>query len=490
MTIMIAGRVHQLLACVLLLAAACARSEPRYQLVLRGGHVMDPASGLDSIRDVAIQDGKIVAMSAEPLQGIEIVDVTGKVVAPGFVDLHAHGQTVGDMQLQARDGVTTALDMESGVYPVAQWYASLEGAAPLNYGATVSHRGTRFAVLNGVEIGHWPTNPGKVAALGLTPDGTNKPASPTQIDSMTVLLRRGLVDGALGIGFGINYTPGATREEIAAMFRVAQAAGVTSFVHTRAFGIAAIREAIETARETGASLQIVHIGSSAIGDMKEALALIDSSRAAGMDLTTEVYPYTAASTLLQSAMFNPGWQQNLRIDYGDIAWAATGERLTKQSFEKYRKQGGWVIMHMMKDENVERALAHPNVMIASDGVPFVNGKGHPRGAGTFARVLGRYSREKLMLPLMDALAKMTIMPARRLERYVPAMRTKGRLGVGADADIAIFDATTVIDRATFAEPTMPSSGITHVLVTGTFVVRNGQLIADARPGKPVRVNQE
>ena len=130
---------------------------------------MDPASGLDSIRDVAIQDGKIVAMSAEPLQGIEIVDVTGKVVAPGFVDLHAHGQTTGDMQLQARDGVTTALDMESGVYPVAQWYANLEDAAPLNYGATVSHRGTRFAVLNGVEIGHWRTNPDKVAALGLAP---------------------------------------------------------------------------------------------------------------------------------------------------------------------------------------------------------------------------------------------------------------------------------------------------------------------------------
>lgn len=470
---------------ILLVALACQVNGPRYALVLHGGRVMDPATGLDSIRDVGISDGKIVAISAEPLEGGETIDVSGKVVAPGFIDLHAHGQTTGDMQLQARDGVTTALDMESGVYPVAQWYASVKDA-PLNYGATVSHRATRFAVLDGVDIGHWPTNPGEVAALGLTPDGTTKPASPTQIDSMTVLLRKGLADGALGIGFGINYTPGATREEIATMFRVAKAAGVPSFVHTRAFGIAAIREAIETARETGASLQIVHIGSSAIGDIKEALALIDSSRATGMDLTTEVYPYTVASTLLQSAMFNRGWQENLRIDYGDIAWAASGERLTKESFEKYRKQGGWVLMHMMKDENIERALAHPDVMIASDGVPFVNGKGHPRGAGTFSRVLGHYSREKRLLPLMDALAKMTILPARRLEGYVPAMRSKGRIAAGADADVTVFDAATVIDRATFAEPMTPSVGIVHVLVNGTFVVRNGELIPDARPGRPVR----
>jgi dihydroorotase len=468
-------------AVLVVLVAACAAPET-YDVVLANGRVMDPASGLDSIRHIGITGGRIAAISAEPLEGDTVVDVSNHVVAPGFIDLHAHGQTTGDMELQVQDGVTTALELEIGVYPVTPWYQSMDGKAPVNYGATVSHVGARFAVFHpGVAIGSYATN--RSAA---SPAGANQPADSVRLDSLVTALRRGLDQGALGIGFGINYTPAATPAEIERMFRVAAERRVTAFVHTRAFGLASIREIIGTAVTTGAALHIVHIGSSSIGATPEVLALIDSVRIAGHDVTTEVYPYTAAATAIESAIFNPGWQENFKIGYGDVAWALTGERLTRESFERYRKQGGWVIIYMMKEEDVSRAVAHPGVLIASDGVPFVNGTGHPRGAGTFARTLGHYSRERRVLPLMDALAKMTILPARRLEGHVPAMTNKGRLAVGADADITVFDPATVIDRATFEQPTLTSAGIPHVLVNGTFVVRDGRLVKGVFPGRAVR----
>jgi N-acyl-D-aspartate/D-glutamate deacylase len=475
------------LSVVLLFLAVVSCSAADFDLVLNNGRVMDPATKLDAIRHVGITGGKITAISETPLAGEKVVDAAGFVVSPGFIDLHAHGQTTSDLQIKAQDGVTTALELEGGVYPVAEWYASMEGTAPIHYGATVGHISARFAAFHPqLKTGQWASGKARLALLGPNPDGANKVAGEAEMKRMSEAIRKGLDEGALGVGFGINYTPAATPEEIEALFRIAAERKVPAFVHTRAFGIAPIREAIDTAKKTGASLHIVHIGSSSIGDMPDVLKLIDENRAEGMDLTTEVYPYTAASTMLDSAMFNPGWQDNLRISYGDIVWTATGERLTEESFERYRKQGGWVIMYMMKDANVEMAIAHPGVMIASDGVPFVDGKGHPRGAGTFARVLGHYSRDKKLLPLMEALAKMSILPAKRLEGHVPMMKNKGRIAVGADADITVFDPAKIIDRATFEAPTTPSAGISHVIVGGTFVVRDGELVKDARPGRAVR----
>lgn len=474
----------------LLLAVASAllacTPEPRYPLVLRGGRVMDPATGLDSIADVAVQGGRIVAVSTSPLKGDSIVDVSGLVVAPGFIDLHAHGQTPPDMWLKVRDGFTSQLELEIGVYPVAAWYASLEGRTPANFGATVSHNVARYAEFDGVEIGHLGTNPDARRLLGPSPAGANKRATPAQVRSLAARLQQGLDEGALGVGFGINYTPAATPEEITEMFKVAASNRATAFVHTRAFGLGAIREAIETAAATNASLHIVHIGSSGGREVREALALIDSVRGAGMDVTTEVYPYTAASTYIESALFNPGWQQNLGISYGELEWPSTGERLTAASFARFRAQGGAVIIYMMREEDVAFAVSYPGVLIASDGMPFVDGAGHPRGAGTAARVLGRYSREQNALPLMTALEKLTILPARRLEGYLPEMQRKGRIAVGADADITIFDPATVMDSATFRQPTRASVGIPHVLVNGVFVVRDGQPVEGVLPGRALR----
>lgn len=479
------NRLAALLLLALCVSLACT-PEPRYALVLRGGRVMDPATGLDSIADVAVQDGRVVAVSTSPLKGDSIVDVSGLVVAPGFIDLHAHGQTPPDMWLKVRDGFTSQLELEIGVYPVAAWYGSMEGRTPANFGATVSHNVARFAELDGVEIGHLGTNPEARRLLGPSPAGANKRATPAQVRSLAARLQQGLDEGALGVGFGINYTPAATPEEITEMFKVAARNRATAFVHTRAFGLGAIREAIETAAATSASLHIVHIGSSGGREVRAALALIDSVRGAGMDVTTEVYPYTAASTYIESALFNPGWQQNLGISYGELEWPSTGERLTAASFARFRAQGGAVIIYMMREEDVAYAIAYPGVLIASDGMPFVDGAGHPRGAGTAARVLGRYSREQKALSLMTALEKLTILPARRLEGYLPEMQRKGRIAVGADADITIFDPATVMDSATFRQPTRASVGIPHVLVNGVFVVRDGRPVEGVLPGRALR----
>lgn len=469
------------------LGLAQAAFSQSYDLVLADGRVMDPASGLDAPRHVGITAGKIAAISATPLAGRTVVDVSGQVVAPGFIDLHAHGQTRGDLELKARDGVTTALDLEWGVYPVAPWYAQFASGLPINFGATVSHINARFATFHpGLEIGHWAVSTAAIAALGATPAGSHRAATAADVRTTEKALHRGLDEGALGIGFGLAYTPAATPAEMEAMFRVAAERRVPAFIHVRGTGLRMIEETIDTARTTGASLHIVHINSSGRDDVPQVLALIDAHRAAGMDLTTEVYPYTAGSTLIESAIFAPGWRESMKVDYSDLLWPATGERLTAESFEKYRRQGGWVILFSMKEENIARAVAHPGVMIASDGVPFVDGKGHPRGAGTFARVLGHYSREKKLLPLMAALAKMTIFPARRLEGHVPAMRHKGRIALGADADLTVFDPATVIDRATYAAPTTPSAGIRHVLVGGEFVVRAGETVKGAAPGRAIR----
>jgi N-acyl-D-aspartate/D-glutamate deacylase len=463
--------------------ALCGQTTTQYDVVISGGRVMDPESGLDALRHVGIRDGKVAALSEQPLAGKVVLQASRRIVAPGFIDLHAHGQTNEANEYQAHDGVTTALELEVGVPSVAVFYKSREGKAILNFGATASHGAMRTMALRefAAEATGWQNSTGRWNEISHR--GRYKTITQAEEYShLAALMERGLREGGLGLGVAHQYYPAASREEIFRVFQLAARWNVPVFTHVRSMSVDAMQEVIANAAATGVPLHIVHVNSMSLGALPVVLDLIESARRRGLDITTEAYPYTAASTFLESTMFDEGWQDRLGISYGDLQWVATGERLTRETFERYRQQGGAVIMHLMKPEWIERAIASPFVMIASDGMPYAPGA-HPRSAGTFTRVLGRYAREQKVLSLMDALAKMTIMPARRLEAMAPAMKNKGRLRVGADADITVFDPARVQDTATFESGLSFSTGIDHVLVNGTPVVRDGNTVPATFPGK-------
>jgi len=458
--------------------------QSEFDVVILGGRVMDPESGLDAVRNVGIRDGKIQTVTAGPLRGKQIIDARGLIVAPGFIDLHAHGQDDENYRYYAMDGVTTAMELEIGVADVDGFYAEREGKALINYGASVGHVPLRMELMHDPSLGRSRVPSG---------DGGTKPPTEADIAALKKGIAGGLEHGALGVGFGIAYVnAGASRREILEMFDTAAKFHATCFVHMRSPGskepnnsINALDEIIADAAITGAPLHVVHISSMGLKATPVLLRMIVGAQAHGLDVTTECYPYSAGQTDLASEVFSEGWQQAMDITYGDLQWALTGERLTAETFAKYRKIGGMVVIHMIPEDIVRLSVSSPITMIASDAY-IHDGKGHPRAAGTFARVLGRYVREEKALTLMEALKKMTLMPAQRLEKYAPVFQSKGRIKVGADADITVFDPATVIDKATYEQPAQYSAGIQYVLISGVEVVDAGKLKSGVFPGKGAR----
>ena len=459
------------IAALVVTSASAEQPAPGYDLVIANGRVMDPESGLDAVRHVGIRGGTIAAISETPLAGARVIDATGHVVAPGFVDLHEHGQQDESYRMMVRDGVTSAFELEVGTANVAAWYAAREGGQIVNYGVSIGHIPARMKVLE---------DPGKgLLPAGIGGSGT---ASEAQIAAMELLLREGLAQGAVAMGLGSAYTPGAPMSEIERMFRVAAEGGVSAHIHMRG-GLAGLRETIRAAAAAGARLHIVHVNSSAGDDIDGFLAAIKAARDAGQDVTTEAYPYGAGMTEIESALFDD-WATYSDEQLAQHQLVSTGERLTRKTFEQARKKGGTVIIHGRSEQQTRAAIASPLAMIASDGF-IENGRGHPRTSGTYAKVLGRYVRDERVVTLINALGRMTLEPARLLERRTPAMAKKGRVRVGADADLTIFDAATVIDRATYEDASIPSAGIPYVVVGGQVVVDRGQ-VTTARPGRAVR----
>lgn len=483
-----------LVSLALLAAPAWAQS---FDLVLAGGRVIDPETGFDQIANVGILEGRIAAVSDAPLSGREHLDASGLVVAPGFIDLHSHALTPLGQRYQMQDGVTTALELEAGAYPMVALDSLFPAGARINYGASAGHFAVRQQVMEGVRRPFIFSRPEPLP--GAPGDGVLRGAAATmiaddgQLARINAGLRDGLANGGLGIGLLLDYVDAAvTDAELQAIFAAAASHGAPVFVHLRR-GLpgddSGLREVLEIAEKSGAALHICHLNSSAMMGVGQFLKLIADARARGVDVTSEAYPYNAGSTLISAAVFGRDWQSIFAIDFNDIEWAATGERLTADSFSRYRQEQpqGQVIHHFGREAWTREALLATGVIVASDAMPLLQEEDrvHPRGIGSFARFLSRYSLAPEGgdgLELATALAKVTLYPALRMESFAPVFARKGRLRVGFDADIVVFS-PELTDRANYVQPLQPSQGVEHLLVNGVPVIRDGLIEESVFPGR-------
>ena len=484
--------------------------DTEFDLVILNGRVMDPETNFDAIRNVGVKDGIIGLITEGEISGKQVIDASGHVVAPGFIDYHSHSQDPFGFKLYARDGVTTPMDLEVGAYPVNDFYDRWENlGALLNYGTNVSHVFVRVATLDGVDPGGSAFYTG---ALGIAmKDGAEfktKIYDPVDEPKIMAAVEEGLKQGGLGVAYPIGYYTIAGSKEVMSIAGLAAKYGVPITSHVRYLaqippsGYLGIEEMLTVAQVNNVPLLLHHIPSNCLGLTGPCLDLIEAAQKRGINVIGEFYPYTFAGTYVDADYLKPGYQERLGIEASDIVVTATGEKLTDEKFDELRVKapGTDLLMYTMKDEYVEDAMKRPGIIVGSDGMPWVmedgyggpyeteygKGKGHPRGAGTHAKIL-RMVREEQTISLMEAIGKMTYLPAKFLGPMVPQMTTRGRIQENMTADITIFNPETVTDNSSFEDGknTLPSSGIPYVIVNGTLVVKDSE-ITDARPGLAIR----
>jgi hypothetical protein len=489
--------------------------EEGYELVLRGGRVIDPESATDAVRDVAVNGRRIVRVSALPLRGRTVIDVSGLVVCPGFIDLHSHGQGIIEQRLQALDGVTTALELESGVHPVEDAYrrAAAEGRA-IHYGYSASWAMARMKHVAGLDaLGGFHEFLVHIAA-----PGWQVPASRGQLSAITGALTQDLAAGALGIGVLVGYAPDSDPAEYLEVTRLAASRGVGTFTHARDLvelnpdtRIDGVSEIVRAAGQTGAHMHYCHINGTSVRHIGRVVSLVEQARREGSTVTAEAYPYGSGMTGIGAAFLAPDKLARRGLTPSDLRYAPTGERVADAGrLEELRRKdpGGLCFIDVLREEVpedfrwIERAISPAGTAIASDAIPLTWAAGrpdehtwpppagavtHPRSAGTFGRTL-RLAREGRLFSLAEAVSRCTLVPARVLEHSVPAMTRKARIQAGCDADLVVFDPELVSDQATYTDMARTTTGIEHVLVDGTFVVRGGVLQTDVLPGRPIRAS--
>jgi len=485
-----------------------------YDTVILNGRVIDPESGLDAVRNIGIKDGSIISISEFPLEGNTVIEAKGLVVAPGWIDLHAHGQEIGALRMQAMQGVTTALELESGLLPIGEWYDSeAKKPHPINYGASAAWTFARIQAITGTKA---EANLAWFQSMFANHDWQNSIATPEQQDEIMAMLEQAIKEGSIGVGVNAGYAPGNGQKEYFAVAQLAAKYNVPTFTHVRYASMTeprssfeAIKELIGNAALAGAHMHLCHINSSSMKDINSTLPLVLNAQKSGFKVTTGAYPYGAAGTTVGAEMFRgDGWQVRMGgTKYSDFE--LNGKRLDKKTFDDLQANspGTIITWHFLDTDNpvelakLDASVTNPHVAIESDAMPWeLKGKtyegdawplpdgafAHPRSNGTFAKVLRVYVRDRGVFSLSEAVRKMSLMPAQILEDYVPQMKKKGRIQVGMDADIVVFDLDKVADKSTFTEPNQPAVGFHYVIVNGVPVVEKGKLDTDAAPGKPIR----
>ena len=502
----------------LALMFAMSPSAFAYDLVIMNGRVMDPETGLDKVANVAVENGQIKAITEKAITGDKVIDAKGLVVAPGFIDTHSHVLAIPIMQkLQLRTGVTTPLELEVGAYPVSTFYDGLEGRSQTNFGASVSAAGIRTKVLgkgynsrtgtmiNDIFDKHEAEESG-ISGVALTDIANGE-----QVEKISDLVEQEVKHGGLGIGVPVGYmSEAATTIETREWQKIAGKYGLSTFLHGRfssqlppTSGLLGLDEMLSGVGVYGGGLLVQHLHQQTLKETPEALEMLDDARGKGYKVMAEIYPYNFGATIVGADYLNPGnYERNMGRSYSDIIEVATMKPLTKERYDQLLKEnpGAAVMFYGATDEELKQALAHESTIVGSDAFPLTKAdgmmayewntpyeglQGHPRAAGTQARVL-KMVREENLMPLMTAISKMSYMPAKFLEENgVGQMSKKGRIQVGADADITIFDPVTVQDNSTLKEPGLPATGIPYVVVNGTVVVEDSKVLEGVYPGKAV-----
>ena len=487
-------------------------------VVISGGRVVDPASGVDGLCDVALLDDRIAAVGTGLGSAERVIDATGLVVAPGFIDLHAHGQSIPADRMQAFDGVTTTLDLEAGVMPVASWYRrqAAQGRI-LNYGASTNWAFARIGALTG------SNEESSLEAFGRAMrdrSWVDNVASDAEVAGILDRLAHGLNEGGIGIGILNAYAPGAGVQELTAVCQLAYAHGVPTFTHVAFMSRIDPESAAEAyvrligyAGATGAHMHICHFNSSSKTDIERCAALVAKAQAQGLPITLESYPYGTGSTVLAATFFSdPQFEQRNGTDYRSVQRVTDGHRFRDRQellAAQAEEPSTLVLWHVLDIENnahhrdlLDMAVLFPGSAIASDAMPWSLPDGsayvgdawplpedatsHPRSAGCFTRFLRHWVRERRAVSLLEGIRKCALIPAEILAPSTPAMARKGRLQPGADADVVVFDLETLTDRAEFSAMNRPAEGVRHLLVSGQPVIADGVMDVAARPGRPVR----